>query len=458
MATVNFLLRSTVKKNDPFTARLQFYNPSKVTEGNKFGLDFVEYKTKIFVFDPEEVKEKPSVDGKDYWKDFKKYKGKDEGIKERIDKVYKLQEDIRNFILEKYDLSFPEGTICFPTKDWLQKTIDEYYNIQNRTEARKKQQDKPKDLIFHFNNYIKLKSLELKPRTILKLEDIKNIIIAFETFQSSIKGYDYKILIPEVDEELKFDLVTYLQNNKKYSQNTIAKIIKVIRTVCNYSTRYRIELSPTYVDFRMAYDDTDVVYLSFKELQTIINTEVPKELEDAKIWLYLSSFLGQRVSDFMRFNSSMIRKEGKDYFIDFIQVKTEKKMSLLLHPEVVKILQNNDMNFPSPISEQLYNDQIKKVCEIAGINEIIEGSILTEVSKGVWRKVSGYYPKYKLVGSHIGRKSYCTNFYGKIPTSLILEVSGHTEERTLLSYIAKKDATNSKMLGNFYDKINITED
>lgn len=454
MATVNFLIRSTVKKNDPFTARLQFYNPEKIKGENKFGIDFVEYKTKIFVFDPEEVKEKPSVDGKWYWQNHKKHKGKDE----RIDKVYKLQEDIRNFILDKYNLSFPEGTIHFPTKEWLQKTIDEYYNIQNRTEARKKQQDKPQDLIFHFNNYIKLKSLELKPRTILKLEDIKNIILAFENFQSSIKGYDYKILIPEVDEELKFDLVTYLQNNKKYSQNTIAKIIKVIRTVCNYSTRYRIELSPTYVDFRMAYDETDVVYLSFKELQTIINTEVPKELEDAKTWLYLSSFLGQRVSDFMRFNSSMIRKDGKNYFIDFIQVKTEKKMSLLLHPEVVKILQNNNMNFPSPISEQLYNEQIKKVCEIAGINEIIEGSILTEVSKGVWRKVSGHYPKYKLVGSHIGRKSYCTNFYGKIPTSLILEVSGHTEERTLLSYIAKKDATNSKMLGNFYDKINITED
>ena len=48
MASVNFLLRSS-KVNDPFTARLQFNNPLKVSEKNPFGLDFVESKTDIYV-------------------------------------------------------------------------------------------------------------------------------------------------------------------------------------------------------------------------------------------------------------------------------------------------------------------------------------------------------------------------------------------------------------------------
>lgn len=458
MASVNFLLRSVVKKNDPFTARFQFSNPSKITDKNLFGLDFLEVRTKIFVFAPEEVKEMPLVDGQRFWKEFKKYKGSDIAIKNRITNISNLQEDIRTFILEKFEEAFPEGSENIPSKLWLQSIVKEYYDDQSRKEARIKSQDKPSDLIWHFDNYIKIKSLELKPRTILKLEDIKNIILGFEKFQSSVKGYGFKIMIPEVDEMLKYDLVSYLQNNQNYSRNTIAKAIKVIRTICNYSKRFGIEVNPMYDEFKMAYADSDVIYLSFEELQKIKNADIPAKLDNARKWLYMSCFLGQRVSDFMRFNSKMIRKEGDSYFIDFVQTKTEKKMALLLHPEVVKILKEDNMEFPSPIEEQTYNELIKEVCKESGITENIKGSLLTEVKEGVWRKVVDVYPKYKLIGSHIGRKSYCTNFYGKIPTSLILEVSGHTEERTLLEYIGKKDDTNSKLIKNYYQYIDVTKD
>ena len=116
------------------------------------------------------------------------------------------------------------------------------------------------------------------------------------------------------------------------------------------------------------------------------------------------------------------------------------------------------MQFPTFILDQEYNEQIKEVCQIAELTEKIEGSILTEVKENIWRNVKGIYPKWQLIGSHIGRKSYCTNFYSKIPTSLILEVSGHSEERTLLAYIGKKDNTNAKMIKNYYSNIDITKD
>lgn len=457
MATINFLIRSTTKKNDPFTARLQFYNPNKITEINKYGLDFVEAKTRIYVFTPEEVKASSLLDGKKYWKDYKKHKGSDSNVKTRIERIYNEQNDLRNYILEKYELSYSDGS--FPTKEFLVSTINEYYSVLSRNEDRKKNLEKPNDLTWHFDNYIKVKGIELQERTLMKLDNTKKIILDFEKFQSSIKGYSYKILIPEVDEILRYDLNKYLSKTKLYSRNTIAKTIKIIRTICNYSTRYGILLSPMYADFTMAYDDTDIIFLSFNEIQQIKKSkDIPKDLEDARKWLYLSCFLGQRVSDFMRFNSKMIRKEGQSFFIDFTQEKTNKKMSLLIHPEVLKFLQENNMEFPPAIGEQLYNDQIKQVCRLAKINEKIEGSVLTEIKKGIWRKKSGIYEKWELIGSHIGRKSYCTNFYGKLPISLILEVSGHTEERTLRSYIGKKDNTNSELIYNYYQNIDITKD
>jgi integrase len=52
-------------------------------------------------------------------------------------------------------------------------------------------------------------------------------------------------------------------------------------------------------------------------------------------------------------------------------------------------------------------------------------------------------PKYKFVTSHIMRRSFASNYYGKIETPLLMNITGHSKERTFLTYIGKhqnKDA------------------
>jgi len=36
----------------------------------------------------------------------------------------------------------------------------------------------------------------------------------------------------------------------------------------------------------------------------------------------------------------------------------------------------------------------------------------------------GIYEKWKLVTSHIGRRSFATNFYGNLPTSYLVYITG----------------------------------
>ena len=457
MASVNFLIRSS-KQNECFTARLQYFQDEALT--------FTEAKTEIFVFYPSEVLENPMLNGKKFWSKYKKYKGTDLHIKNIIVRTLNNQEYLRKFILEKFeagnffDMDEAKKIIPseFPTKSWLHSIIKEYYNDLKKREDLAALSDTPLDIQWHFDNYIKLKGKRLADRTILKLKDAKKIIGEFESYQSSIKGYDVKYCVNDVNPDFQYYFEKFLSENKSYSHNTIAKAIKVLRTICIYSKNYGINLDARFELVKLAYEETDIIYLSFSELEKIKNKEMPEHLEDARDWLYLSAFLGQRIGDFMKFNSKMVRKENDDYFIDFIQEKTKKKIALLLHPAVIEILKKRNMEFPSFILDQTYNEQIKIVCQIAEIDENIEGSILTEIKENTWRNVKGLYPKWKLIGSHIGRKSFCTNFYSKIPTSLILEVSGHTEERTLLSYIGKKDNTNAKMIKNYYSNIDITKD
>lgn len=52
-------------------------------------------------------------------------------------------------------------------------------------------------------------------------------------------------------------------------------------------------------------------------------------------------------------------------------------------------------------------------------------------------------PKYEFVTSHIMRRSFASNYYGKIETPLPMNITGYSKESTFLTYIGKhqnKDA------------------
>ncbi|PTT20380.1 integrase, partial [Chryseobacterium sp. HMWF028] len=84
-----------------------------------------------------------------------------------------------------------------------------------------------------------------------------------------------------------------------------------------------------------------------------------------------------------------------------------------LHPIVLKIIKKNGGGLPKPIDVTHYNSFIKNIARAAGINNTIN-----------IRKRSGYQSyetiteKWETMSSHIGRRSFASNFYGKIPPPL----------------------------------------
>jgi integrase len=190
----------------------------------------------------------------------------------------------------------------------------------------------------------------------------------------------------------------------------------------------------------------DKIYLTFNELDKIekLNKQKLREhLLNARDWLIISSYTGQRVSDFMRFHKKQIRIENDKPLIEFTQKKTGKIMTIPLHSKILNILKKRKGDFPKAISSQKYNDYIKKVCEIAKINEKVRGSKLIKLEeKNInysYRKQIGKYEKWELVTSHIGRRSFASNFYGQIPTSFLIYITGHSTEKMFLNYIGKSN-------------------
>jgi integrase len=84
------------------------------------------------------------------------------------------------------------------------------------------------------------------------------------------------------------------------------------------------------------------------------------------------------------------------------------------------------------MSEPHFNKHIKEVCKLANITETVKGSKYNKESK---RKELSFYPKNELICSHDLRRSFATNYFGKIPTPILMEITGHKKESTFQIYI-----------------------
>ena len=62
-----------------------------------------------------------------------------------------------------------------------------------------------------------------------------------------------------------------------------------------------------------------------------------------------------------------------------------------------------------------------------------------EYEDGRKRTEKGKFEKWELVSSHIGRRSYATNNFDKIPLRLVMNVTGHTTEKMFLNYVGKSN-------------------
>ena len=77
---------------------------------------------------------------------------------------------------------------------------------------------------------------------------------------------------------------------------------------------------------------------------------------------------------------------------------------------------------------------------MAGINGLVSGF---KNNPKIRRKEVVSAPKYEFVTSHIMRRSFASNYYGKIETPLLMNITGHSKESTFLTYIGthqNKDA------------------
>jgi len=415
MAAVNFLFRST-KEKAFLNIRLLFrFNDKDYVIGAK-----TKYEVSKHYWSKQHIQKRP----------------KDIEIINKQAKVNKELNKIENHILNAFNIVNPDAI----NKTWLQNQIDWYYNPPQEAKLL------PNELIKYLEIYIERRKNEITGRTIKNYNVIKQLLIRYQATNNKI------LLIKDVNENFKDNFENYcLVNN--YAPNTTTRALRSIKTICKDAMYRGIEVSIQLENIKPKYKKVKNIYLSFDELEKIENKkDFPEYLENAKDWLIISCYTGQRVSDFMRFTDEMIRIENSKKLLEFTQKKTGKLMTVPLHKKVLEILDKRSGMFPRAISDQRYNDYIKEVCELAKINNKIKGSKSTETEPDSkeYRKKEGTFKKWELVTSHIGRRSFATNFYGKIPTTYLIYITGHSTEVMFLNYIGKSNKDLAMEIANYF--------
>lgn len=283
-----------------------------------------------------------------------------------------------------------------------------------------------KTFIENFKEFIDQKK-GLKSKTIVNLKGIIKVLKAYEDDKN------ISLYLISINSEFKISFEDWA-DTKGYSKSTLKRYLAVIKTVCFHFEKQGEKISHyvKYLTQDIATQSKKQIFLTIDEIDTISNLKLKDEfLDNARDWLVLSFYLGQRHSDFMRATKKNIHKDGT---IRLSQQKTDAKVQIPILPKTQEIINKYNGGFPKPLSVALYNQRIKEVCKLAGLNEIISttgnkgktnGNKSAEVKK----------PKYELVSSHIGRRSFVTHFYGKMKTPDIMQITGHKTEASFYTYL-----------------------
>lgn len=227
-----------------------------------------------------------------------------------------------------------------------------------------------------------------------------------------------------------FDHVT--AQGKTLNNITVAKQLSTLKTFLGYAKKSKIEVNEGYRDFVIKRQRLEVIALHEAEFLKVYDLDLSANprLDRVRDVFCFSCMVGYRYSDLAQFRRHHLKNDDT---IVLTSEKVKKQLTSPLNSIAKAILAKyKDDERPLPIiSNQKYNDYLTEVFQMAELNEEVE----TVRFRGA-EKVVTVKPKWDLLTSHSGRKSFATMLLAKgVETQLIMELGGWSDFRSFQRYI-----------------------
>jgi integrase len=273
-----------------------------------------------------------------------------------------------------------------------------------------------------------------------------NTVRTYKSLFRILKIYEFekseRLYLNSIDKYVAESFTRFLKIDKQYSDNYCGQLLKLLKIILRDAEKSGLEVHPysNYIEsFKQKSSDRILHVLNPVEIKTLKELQyIPEAYQDSYKWLLIGLCIGQRVSDLLKLTLNDFRKAPTGLYIDIVQQKTKKAVTVgVADPLVIQLLENK---FPKRGSQVVFNKQIKSLCKMAGIDGLVSGFKNNPKTR---RKEVVSAPKYEFITSHIMRRSFASNYYGKIETPLLMNITGHSKESTFLTYIGthqNKDA------------------
>ena len=342
------------------------------------------------------------------------------------------------------------------------KQTEEEIAAATKTAEEKKKERKPKvkPAAEYMDEFIREESRlkEWSLETLKMVKSFKNHLLKFK----KTAGLDF------YDKNGLDKFITYLRSDCGLEENSVQKQYKNL----TWFLRWAIRKGYTQIRDVETYEPVfktvkkPVIFLTKEELDKLYNLEIPSNGTVLKLKTYEGEEYEKTVTDtpalskardlfcFCAFTSlrysdvvEVRRVDIHDGVLNITTQKTHDRLPIVLHKKALAILDKyKDEDFKNGkalpyITNQQMNRALKELGEICGFN--------TPYTITCYRNGTRYdevYPKYKLIGTHTGRKTFiCFALSNGVPPDVVMKFTGHCDYKSMKPYIditesAKRDA------------------
>lgn len=273
----------------------------------------------------------------------------------------------------------------------------------------------------------------------------------FVTLGNHLKKMRGDVKMSDFNQQFYEEYIAYLL--RQGLKNTyVMKFWKILTWFLRWADKNGLIEDKSYRDFYprlKVVRDKAVVYLTWNELMKVYNHPFPESkahLARVRDVFCFQCFTSLRYSDVAKLK----RTDISDGVIHVVTEKTGDTINIELNKYSAAILDKyKDGERPLPVvSNQRMNEWLKEVCYVAGID-----TPTTIVYYRGSERVEETHPKYELVATHTGRRTFiCNALTMGIPPSLVMEWTGHSDYKAMKPYIKIADSEKAKAMKLFDDK------
>jgi site-specific recombinase XerD len=279
----------------------------------------------------------------------------------------------------------------------------------------------------YFEKFIAESKTEKSPNTIKKYN---NALAHLKKFAEEKK---LTLEFSNIDMKFYEAYKSYLITDVKLTNNTVAKLFKVLKVFLKYSTDSGVNTKLDYHKFKASEVDGEVVFLSWKELMLLYNYKLENgSLAKVRDVFCFECFTGLRYSDVQNLKKNSV--VGDFLHVNIIKKREKKIITIPLIPYAKNIIkkysdESTDKLLPC-ISNQKMNDYLKEIGEMAKINEPV---IIIQYQGS--NRIESVMPKYEVLTTHIGRKTFITNALERgVQPEVIMSITDHATHKAFKRY------------------------